>query len=133
LAAKSAAENNIRVLQNALRDVGQKAYVNVEESAILKLVLNHLRKETERHKTILEKLEKYGVHKDRIIISLAQFDPSIFFLVRRESLPSCTMLELNITEHCSIFLIKSRYGIYVHYIQIPPSDLTELKGLGMGE
>ncbi|CAO3663847.1 unnamed protein product [Umbelopsis ramanniana] len=57
LAAKSAAENNIRVLQNALRDVGQRSYVNVEESAILKLVLNQLRKETERHKTILEKLE----------------------------------------------------------------------------
>jgi hypothetical protein len=67
LAAKTAAENNIRVLQNALRDAGQRSYVNVEESAIVKLVLNHLRKETERHKTILEKLEKYGVPEDCII------------------------------------------------------------------
>ena len=78
MAAKSAAENNIRVLQNALRDVGQRSYVNVEESAILKLVMNQLRKETERHKTILEKLEKYGVHTDRIIIALVQSDPSTF-------------------------------------------------------
>jgi tRNA C32,U32 (ribose-2'-O)-methylase TrmJ len=63
LAAKSAAENNMRGLQNVLRDVAQRSYISEKESRIVDLVLRHLRKETERHKVILENLEKYAYYR----------------------------------------------------------------------
>jgi len=63
LAAKSAAENNMRGLQNVLRDVAQRSYISEKESRIVDLVLRHLRKETERHKIILENLEKYEYYR----------------------------------------------------------------------
>jgi tRNA C32,U32 (ribose-2'-O)-methylase TrmJ len=58
LAAKSPSENNMRVLQNTLRDISQRSYINAQEFTIVGQVIQHLRKETERQKAMLEQLEK---------------------------------------------------------------------------
>ncbi|KAJ2964635.1 hypothetical protein NQZ79_g421 [Umbelopsis isabellina] len=57
LAAKSSSENNMRVLQNTLRDISQRSYINAQEFTIVGQVIQHFRKETERQKAMLEQLE----------------------------------------------------------------------------